>query len=49
MNYVGCFFKISSGSLEIQTAIDILVAELGEVGFESFTENPDGVIAYIHK
>lgn len=49
MNYVGCFFKISSGSLEIQTAIDILVAELGEVGFESFTENPDGVIAYIQK
>lgn len=49
MNYVGCFFKISSGSLETQTAIDILVAELGEVGFESFTENPDGVIAYIQK
>lgn len=49
MNYVGCFFKISSGSLEIQTAIDILVAELGEAGFESFTENPDGVIAYIQK
>jgi ribosomal protein L11 methyltransferase len=49
MNYVGCFFKISSGSLEIQTAIDILVAELGEVGFEGFTENPDGVIAYIQK
>jgi len=49
MNYVGCFFKISSGSLEIQTAIDILVAELGAAGFESFTENPDGVIAYIQK
>ena len=49
MNYVGCFFKISSGSLEMQTAIDILVAELGEAGFESFTENPDGVIAYIQK
>ena len=49
MNYVGCFFRISSGSLEIQTAIDILVAELGEAGFESFTENPDGVIAYIQK
>ena len=49
MNYVGCFFKISSGSLELQTAIDILVAELGEAGFESFTENPDGLIAYIQK
>ena len=49
MDYVGCFFKVSSGSLELQTAIDILVAELGEAGFESFTENPDGVIAYIQK
>jgi ribosomal protein L11 methyltransferase len=26
-----------------------LVAELGQVGFESFTENPDGVEAYIQK
>jgi len=49
MNYVGCFFKIDSGSLALQTAIEILVAELGEAGFESFTENPDGVIAYIQK
>ena len=49
MNYIGCFFKIDSGSLDIQTAIDILVAELGQVGFESFTENPDGVDAYIQK
>ncbi len=49
MNYIGCFFKIKSGSLDAQTAIDILVAELGQVGFESFTENPDGVEAYIQK
>jgi ribosomal protein L11 methyltransferase len=49
MNYIGCFFKINSGSLDLQTAIDILVAELGQVGFESFTENPDGVEAYIQK
>ncbi len=49
MNYVGCFFKIDSGSLDLQTAIDILVAELGEVGFESFTENTDGLVAYIQK
>ena len=49
MNYIGCFFKVESGSLETQTAIDILVAELGQVGFESFTENPDGVEAYIQK
>jgi len=49
MNYVGCFFKIDSGSLALQTAIEILVAELGEAGFESFTENPDGLVAYIQK
>lgn len=49
MNYIGCFFKIDTASLEMQTAIDILIAELGQVGFESFTENPDGVEAYIQK
>ena len=49
MNYIGCNFKIISGSLEQQTAIDILVAELGSVGFESFTENEDGVVAYIQE
>lgn len=49
MNYIGCNFKIVSGSLEQQTAIDILVAELGSVGFESFTENEDGVIAFIQE
>ncbi|MCP4883714.1 MAG: 50S ribosomal protein L11 methyltransferase [Flavobacteriales bacterium] len=49
MNYIGCFFKIDKASLEMQTAIDILIAELGQVGFESFTENPDGVEAYIKK
>jgi len=49
MNYIGCFFKIDKASLEMQTAIDILIAELGQVGFESFTENPDGVEAYIQK
>ena len=49
MNYIGCNFKIVSGSLEQQTAIDILVAELGSVGFESFTENENGVIAFIQE
>jgi ribosomal protein L11 methyltransferase len=49
MNYIGCYFTFSSGSLELQTAIDILVAELGQAGFESFTENEDGVVAYIQK
>lgn len=49
MKYIGCNFKIVSGSLEQQTAIDILVAELGSVGFESFTENEDGVVAFIQE
>jgi ribosomal protein L11 methyltransferase len=49
MNYIGCSFKKTSGSLEQQTAIDILVAELGSVGFESFTENEDGVVAFIQE
>lgn len=30
-------------------ATEILIAELGEVGFESFVENENGVIAYIQK
>ena len=49
MNYISCIFTIKSDSLPIQTAIEILIAELGEVGFESFTENEDGVTAYIQK
>jgi ribosomal protein L11 methyltransferase len=49
MNYIGCSFTYVSGSLEVQTAIEILVAELGLLGFESFTENEDGVVAYIQE
>lgn len=33
----------------LQPASDILIAELGEVGFESFVEEEDGVLAYIQK
>jgi ribosomal protein L11 methyltransferase len=33
----------------LQPASDILIAELGEVGFESFVENETGVLAYIQK
>ncbi len=33
----------------VQPASDILIAELGEVGFESFLEQDDGVLAYIQK
>ena len=30
-------------------ATEILIAELGHVGFESFVENDNGVTAYIQK
>lgn len=33
----------------LQPASDILIAELSEIGFESFVENPDGLTAYIEK
>ena len=49
MNYIGCFFKVASASMDTQTAIEILVAELGQVGFESFTEQEDGLAAYIQE
>ena len=32
-----------------EPATEILIAELGNVGFESFVENEDGVVAYIQK
>lgn len=32
-----------------EPATEILIAELGEVGFESFVENESGVVAYIQK
>lgn len=49
MNYIGCYFKVTSASIDTRTAIEILVAELGQVGFESFTEQEDGLSAYIQK
>ena len=33
----------------LQPASDILIAELGEAGFESFVENDEGIVAYIQK
>ena len=46
MNYYELTFTYSS---PIDTAIinDILAAELGEIGFESFTENENGLLGYI--
>lgn len=44
-NYIEYHFKINP----LQPASEILIAQLGEVGFESFVENEDGVSAYIQK
>ncbi|MFH4967419.1 50S ribosomal protein L11 methyltransferase [Gaetbulibacter sp. M240] len=43
--YIGYHFKVSP----LQPAVDILIAELAEVGFESFVEEEDGLSAYIQK
>lgn len=43
--YIEYNFKVSP----LQPASDILIAELGEAGFESFVENEEGVLAYIQK
>ncbi|WP_179351661.1 50S ribosomal protein L11 methyltransferase [Winogradskyella vidalii] len=43
--YMGYTFKVNP----IKPAVEILIAELGYAGFESFVENEEGVIAYIQK
>ncbi len=43
--YLEYDFKITP----LQPATDILIAELGELGFESFVENETGLLAYILK
>ncbi|SHJ02722.1 50S ribosomal protein L11 methyltransferase [Algibacter luteus] len=43
--YIGYNFKVQP----LQPAVEILIAELGYAGFESFVENEDGVTAYIQK
>ncbi len=43
--YLEYNFKIDP----LQPATDILIAELGELGFESFVENETGLLAYILK
>ncbi len=42
-NYLEFQFKISP----LQPGSEILIAELGDAGFESFVENEDGITAYI--
>ena len=44
-NYIACNFRVKP----LQPATDILIAELGHLGFESFVENETGVTAYIQK
>ncbi|TYA58308.1 50S ribosomal protein L11 methyltransferase [Formosa maritima] len=43
--YIGYDFKVSP----LQPATEILIAELGYAGFESFVETEEGVTAYIQK
>ncbi|WP_282044406.1 50S ribosomal protein L11 methyltransferase [Winogradskyella flava] len=43
--YIGYDFKVEP----LQPATEILIAELGYAGFESFVENNEGITAYIQK
>jgi ribosomal protein L11 methyltransferase len=43
--YIGYYFKVSP----LQSGVEILIAELGYAGFESFVETEEGVTAYIQK
>jgi len=45
INYIGYIFTVSPK----EPATEILIAQLGEAGFESFVENEDGVSAYIQE
>jgi ribosomal protein L11 methyltransferase len=43
--YLGYYFKVQP----VQPGVEILIAELGYAGFESFVETEEGVTAYIQK
>ena len=45
INYIGYIFNVAPK----EPATEILIAQLGEEGFESFVENEDGVKAYIQE
>jgi ribosomal protein L11 methyltransferase len=45
LNYIAYHFKIAP----LQPGSEILIAELGEAGFESFVEEEDGITAYIQQ
>jgi ribosomal protein L11 methyltransferase len=52
MDYISYNFKIDfekSNILSLAQVIEILIAELGELGFESFVETGNGMTAYIQK
>ena len=52
MDYISYNFKIDfekSNILSLAQIIEILIAELGELEFESFIENENGMTAYIQK
>jgi ribosomal protein L11 methyltransferase len=44
-NYIGCYFTVEP----VAVGSEILMAELGELEFESFTETETGIEAYIQK
>ena len=44
MNYYEIIFNVEPNT---ETNRDVLAAVLAEIGFESFSENPDGINAYI--
>ncbi len=44
-SYLGYYFQVSP----VQPTVEILIAELGEAGFESFVETQDGLHAYVQK
>ena len=41
--YIAYYFEVEP----LNPGVEILIAELGYVGFESFVETPKGVTAYI--
>ncbi len=43
------YIEYSFSIKPLQPASDILIAELGAAGFESFVENEDGILAYIQE
>jgi ribosomal protein L11 methyltransferase len=45
LDYIACIFEVAP----LQPASDLLIAELGGLGFESFEETATGVVAYVNK